>query len=382
VSDRLKVFGQHDDNTIAQMEACITEDAVKGVLCADGHKGYSQPVGGVVAYRDKISISGVGFDIGCGNTAIKTDASFLDVQFDIGKIMDRIASEISFGVGRVNDTRVDDPLFDDHRWTIKAISPFKEMARQQLGTVGSGNHYVDLFVDESDFIWVGVHFGSRGFGHKTATAFLKTAGGKDGMDVPPTLVPDTGSIGADYIECMKLAGTYARAGRDWVASYVTIAILGASSLDYINNHHNFAWKEGHNGEEMWVIRKGATPAFPGQRGFVGGSMGDNAVIIEGIDSDESKASLYSTVHGAGRVMSRTEAKGKKGKPGKVSREEMQKWISDKGVCLRGADLDEAPQAYRRLSNVLKEHGGTIKILHTLRPIGVAMAGDVYDPYKD
>src|SRR5258705_3644721 len=111
---------------------------------------------------------------------------------------------------------------------------------------------------------------------------------------------------------MHLAGRYAYAGREAVARHVTKSILGAQIVEEVHNHHNFAWREKHNGEEFWVVRKGATPAFPGQKGFVGGSMGDDAVIIEGArhDSALQRASLYSTVHGAGRVMSRTEARGK------------------------------------------------------------------------
>jgi tRNA-splicing ligase RtcB len=146
----------------------------------------------------------------------------------------------------------------------------------------------------------------------------------------------------------------------------------------------------HGDRDLWVVRKGATPAFPGQRGFVGGSMGDDAVILSGIESPAAAASLYSTVHGAGRVMSRTEARGKRNRKtgevisaGRVSHHEMHTWIRDRGVTLLGADLDEAPQAYRRLPDVLAHHAGTVKIEHTLRPFAVVMAGsEVNDPYKD
>lgn len=212
------------------------------------------------------------------------------------------------------------------------------------------------------------------------------------MDVPPTLLDEESELGQGYLEAMHLAGCYAYAGREYVARHVARNILGAAIVDEVHNHHNFAWRETHHGRDHWVVRKGATPAFPGQRGFVGGSMGDDAVIIEGVESERSKQALYSTVHGAGRVMSRTEARGrfvrdaegkKQRQPGRVRHDEMVKWLHDKGVCLRGGDLDEAPQAYRRLADVLKEHEGTIKVLHVLRPIGVAMAGrDVKDPYKD
>jgi tRNA-splicing ligase RtcB len=162
-------------------------------------------------------------------------------------------------------------------------------------------------------------------------------------------------------------------------------------VEEVHNHHNFAWREEHDGQQYWVVRKGATPAFPGQKGFVGGSMGDDAVIIEGVDSPTSREALFSTVHGAGRIMSRTAAKGKFVKvggkrirtEGLVRHDDMMKWIAEKQVVLRGGDLDEAPQAYRRLPDVLAAHAGTIRILHTLTPLGVAMAGkDIVDPYKD
>jgi tRNA-splicing ligase RtcB len=388
---KAKVFGQHDEATLRQIETCIEAGGARGVLCADGHKGYAQPIGGVVAYKDKISLSGVGFDIACGNLAILTDAKDSEVGPRIKSIMGDVVRDISFGIGRKAKVRVDHELFGDEAWKIPPLGGLKEMARDQLGTVGGGNHYVDIFADEQDRIWVGVHFGSRGFGHKTATHFLKAAGGKDGMDVPPTVVPVNSEIGSDYLTGMRLAGRYAYAGREAVARHVVREILGAKIMEEVHNHHNFAWQEKHDGEEFWVVRKGATPAFPGQRGFVGGSMGDDAVIIEGVDSGESREALYSTVHGAGRIMSRTAAKGKFERVGSkrirrdglVRHDEMMKWVADRGVELRGGDVDEAPQAYRRLPEVLKAHARTIRVLHTLRPLGVAMAGrEMVDPYKN
>ena len=388
---RIKIFGEHDGATIRQIETCVAAGGERGVLCADGHKGYAQPIGGVVAYKDKISLSGVGFDIACGNLAILTDARREQIARKIDKIMGDIVRDISFGIGRKSKTRVEHELFDDPAWQLRPIRDLKETARDQLGTVGGGNHYVDLFADEQDRIWVGVHFGSRGLGHKTATHFLKLAGGREGMDVPPTVLDDDSEIGHDYLAGMHLAGRYAYAGREAVARHVAGAILGARILEEVHNHHNFAWREKHDGEEYWVVRKGATPAFLGQRGFVGGSMGDEAVIIEGVDSPTSREALFSTIHGAGRIMSRTAAKGRFEKVGKkrirreglVRHDEMMKWIADKGVVLRGGDLDETPQAYRRLPDVLAAHTGTIRVLHTLRPLGVAMAGrDIVDPYKD
>ncbi len=386
-----KIFGEHDAATIRQIETCVAAGGERGVLCADGHKGYAQPIGGVVAYRDKISLSGVGFDIACGNLAILTDARLEQVRPALETVMNDVIRDISFGVGRSSKTRIDHKLFDDDAWKLKPLHELKKTAADQLGTVGGGNHYVDIFADEQERIWVGVHFGSRGLGHKTATHFLRAAGGKDGMDVPPTVISDSSELGQDYVAAMTLAGRYAYAGREAVARHVVRGILRARAIEEVHNHHNFAWREEHDGERFWVVRKGATPAFPGQRGFIGGSMGDDAVIIEGVDSPLSRAALFSTVHGAGRIMSRTAAKGRFQKidgkrvrqEGLVRHDDMMRWIADKGVVLRGGDLDEAPQAYRRLPDVLAAHAGTIRILHTLRPIGVAMAGkEIVDPYKD
>jgi tRNA-splicing ligase RtcB len=274
-------------------------------------------------------------------------------------------------------------------WADAGVDHLKEMARKQVGTVGSGNHYVDLFEAEDGYVWIGVHFGSRGLGHKSATQYLKLAGGKDGMDVAPTILAVDSELGQRYLAAMSLAGEYAYAGREWVVEQVRL-ILCAKATDVVHNHHNYAWRERHGERELWVVRKGATPAFPGQRGFVGGSMGDNAVILSGIESEEGEKSLYSTVHGAGRVMSRTQAKGKRNRKtgevlseGRVSPDAMQAWLREKGVHLVGGDLDEAPQAYRRLPEVLAHHAGTVEIEHTLRPFVVVMAGaDVFDPFKD
>ena len=387
--NNIPVWGDLTDEGALRQIANCAKDADAAALMADHHLGYAVPIGGVVAYEDKISPSGVGFDIACGNKAVLTDLPASEVRRNIRRIMDDIWTTLSFGIGRKNSTRVDHELFDDPAWRIGAVAPLKKLASEQLGTIGSGNHYVDLFEDEQGRVWIGVHFGSRGLGHKTATFFLEAGGAKDGMEVDPLVLDARSALGEDYLACMALAGRYAYAGRDWVCSEVA-RLLGATILDEVHNHHNFAWREHHNGHDLWVVRKGATPAFPGQRGFVGGSMGDISVILEGVDSPESKLALHSTVHGAGRVMSRTAARGKinrkTGKvisPGKVSREMMMDWVKGQGVELRGAGTDESPHCYKRLPEVLAHHAGTIRVLHTLKPLGVAMAGEnEWDPYKD
>ncbi len=387
--DGIPVWGDPvEESALSQIRTCA-RTADRAALMADHHKGYAVPIGGVVAYADKISPSGVGYDIACGNKAVRLDARAAEVRKNIRRIMDAIYAELSFGFGQKSRHRVDHPLFDDEAWKLPAVKPLKDIARAQLGTIGGGNHFVDVFTDEQDRVWIGVHFGSRGLGFKTATWFLEKGGAKDGMDVEPLVISADSSFGADYLACMHLAGRYAYAGRDWVCAEAA-RILEANVVEEVHNHHNFAWREHHGGQDLWVVRKGATPAFPGQRGFIGGSMGDVSVIVEGVENDQAKWSLYSTVHGAGRVMGRREAIGKydrrTGKclrPGKVSRQMMDSWVNSYGTELRGAGVDESPHCYKRLEKVIAAHEGTIRILHTLTPIGVAMAGpDEWDPFKD
>ena len=379
----IPVLGQPvDKGALKQIQVCRNY-AEKVALQGDHHQGYCCPVGGVVATREHICPAIVGYDISCGNKAVRLDTEISKIKKNISKIMDEIQSKISFGVGRNNATDVDHPLFDSDIWRLPAVAPHKELARQQLGTVGAGNHYVDLFVDENEHVWIGVHFGSRGLGHKTATWFLHESGAKDGIDVDPVMLHEKSNLGSEYLECLEMIGQYAYAGRDWVCQEVA-RIIHANIVEEIHNHHNFAWKEG----DYWVMRKGSTPAFPGQKCFVGGSMGENSVILEGIQNEYSDLLMNSTVHGAGRVMSRTQAKGKFNRKtgeriseGLVSQEMMNEWMN--GIELRGGDLDEAPQAYKRLREVLAYHTGTVRILHSLTPLGVAMAGNqVFDPYKD
>jgi tRNA-splicing ligase RtcB len=428
----IKTFGPIDDRSLAQLKRCMDAgDAEFGVLCADHHPGYSQPIGGGIAYEGYVSPSGVGYDIGCGNKAAQTDLARadLDALGGVESIMHEITRRISFGMGVPAQERVDHPVLDAIRETDFAPQrKLAQLAESQLGTVGSGNHYVNLMEDEAGKVWIGVHFGSRGFGHKTASGFLALAQGLpfDGkavegeMDSPPVLFEVGSELGDSYVGAMELAGAYAYAGRDVVVNKV-LEILGATAEHEVHNHHNFAWREEHMGRTYWVIRKGCTPARPGQEGFVGGSMGDESVILEGVESDENEQALYSTVHGAGRVMSRTKAAGRVRRrkrftcrnrdcdrvfetgvcpdhpasgvmkvwvqeqltPGVVDWPAVQAHLRQQGIVLIGGGADEAPEVYKRLPEVLAAHGDTIRVKYTLRPLGVAMAGrDVLDPYKD
>lgn len=420
----------HDKNTIEQLHTCAKAgDAPVAVLCADGHLGYSAPIGSAIGYEEYLSPSGVGFDIGCGNKAVETDLLYEDIQEQLPTLMDEIQRRISFGLGQPNKEEVDHPVLDriSSDAPIPEIAELQELAAKQLGTVGTGNHYVDLFKDEvSNRVWVGVHFGSRGFGHKIASGFLALAQGlkftdkykEGGMMDEPTLLHESTALGQAYLQGMMLAGEYAYAGRDAVVDKVLEILGGPGVTAEVHNHHNYMWREEHYGYRLWMVRKGSTPLFPGQMGFVGASMGETAMILEGLFTTTAQQALYSAPHGAGRALSRTKAAGKWKKrwvnnvrddttvyeteaealasPGAKSAKRtrvrvgglvdysaVKEELDEQGIELRGGAADEAPMAYKRLEDVVAAHGEAIAIRHTLQPIGVCMADErTFDPYKD
>ena len=295
-------------------------DAEFGVLCADHHPGYSQPIGGGIAYEGYVSPSGVGYDIGCGNKAARTELTRadLDALGGVESLMREITRRISFGMGVPAQERVDHPVLDKIRHADFAPQrKLAQLAESQLGTVGSGNHYVNLMEDEEGRIWVGVHFGSRGFGHKTASGFLALAQG---------LPFDAGRSRARWTRrrcCSRSApssasrtsrrwsspGEYAYAGRDVVVDKV-LEILGAEAAHEVHNHHNFAWREEHFGRTYWVIRKGCTPARRARRASSAARWATSRSSSRASSRPRASRSLFSTVHGAGRVMSRSQAAGR------------------------------------------------------------------------
>jgi tRNA-splicing ligase RtcB len=399
------VFGDPDAGAVRQIETCLQDErAVAGALMADHHLGYSMPIGGVVAYKGAISPSGVGFDIACGNKAVRTNVPVAEL-LGTGPILRAIADRVAFGLGRNNSDPIEHSVLEDERWKIiDGLDPkLREAARVQLGTVGSGNHYVDLLSDEDGWLWVACHFGSRGFGYKVASGFLSIATGKTFTDrIPESEDPavlDIGTPSGDtYRELMELAGDYAYAGRDYVIEQVLSVLDNPEVTESVHCHHNYAWFE----DGLWIVRKGATP-LTSEPEFIGGSMGDISVIVSG--TGEDIGALGSAPHGAGRLMSRTKAAGKFKKQtvtrtapdgstytkkirvrdkstALIDFDEVKSELAQRGVSVWGAGADEAPAVYKDLRTVLSQHSN-IEVKHTLTPIGVVMAGeDIFDPFKD
>ena len=324
----LKVFGEHEAHHRADRRCMGVGSVAGGVLCADGHLGYAQPVGGVVAYEDQ-SPSRASASTSAAATWRRASNLVRTIKERVGIIHD-IAKVISFGVGRNNEAGRPRGV-RRRRGVARVRHALRQMARQ-LGTVGSGNHYVDLFDDEG-LVWIGVHFGSRGLGHKSATQYLKAAGGKDGIDVPPAVIVEASELGQRYLAAMTLAGEYAYAGREWV--WNASADHRGAETDRVHNHHNYAWRERHGERDLWVVRKGATPAFPGQRGFVGGSMGDDAVILVGHRERGSARLVTRPCTAPAACSRRREAKRR------VRRDAMQAWLREKGVTWSARIIDEA-----------------------------------------
>jgi tRNA-splicing ligase RtcB len=309
-------------------------NVVAGVICADGHLGYAQPVGGVIAYEGQISISGVGFDIGCGNMAIRLDTPVRCHQDRVGPIIKDVArsfhSASAAPMTSASSTSCSTTAKRGRNPTARTIAEGRCAARH--GRLG--NHYVDLMRDEEGFVWIGVHFGSRGLGHSSATKYLKAAGGKDGMNVPPAVIDEDSEIGRATSPRWSLpAATPTRAANG----------CRARAQDHrrqrhrqVHNHHNYAWRERHGDRDLWVVRKGATPAFPGQRGFRRRLDGRRRRDHRRRGQRGGAASLYSTVHGAGRLFGRKEAKRR------FTRAEMDaSGCSERGVILVGATSTKA-----------------------------------------
>jgi len=360
-------------------------------LMPDCHCGYGMPIGGVVALDSAICPNAVGVDIGCGMSTVQTSikASSLSEQ-KIKEIMGLIRDKIPMGEGKCHKEEQTCSIFEDKLSTLmkstKAtwLEPDRiQLDKQNLGTLGGGNHFIELQTDENDSMWVMIHSGSRNLGHRICSYYNKIAEEQNALwHSNPTkdlaFLPMKSSGGIEYMYAMSIAMDYAFENRA-IMMHTIIDILRDMFPDYIfhnpiNVHHNYAAFENHFDRNVVVHRKGATSAKKGEMGIIPGSMGTASYIVRGLGNKES---FMSCSHGAGRAMSRTDA------CLNISEEDATKAMDGVvfgrwGIVKRGrakgkADVSESPLAYKDIDVVMDSQKDLVEIVAKLKPIG-AMKG--------
>jgi tRNA-splicing ligase RtcB len=351
--------------------------AVSGALMPDAHVGYGLPIGGVLATDNAVIPYAVGVDIACRMKLSVFDIPGSDLhrlEKNLEKILQR---ETLFGAGAEHKKPLQHDVLDAD-WSVSPVTQKNfAKARGQLGTSGSGNHFVEFGILSLDHPELGLspgqylallsHSGSRGTGAAVADYYSKLA-----MDRHPELPPELRRLawlnldtpeGQEYWQAMQLMGQYASANHALIHQLITKA-LGAQVIAGVENHHNFAWKEIHGGREVVVHRKGATPAAPGVLGVIPGSMASPAFVVRGKGNEDS---LSSASHGAGRLMSRTAAKGK------FNWTMVQPLLDAAGVKLLSAGIDESPGVYKDIHAVMAAQTDLVDVLARFDPKIVKMA---------
>jgi tRNA-splicing ligase RtcB len=358
---------------------------VGGALMPDAHVGYGIPIGGVVALEDAVAPYMVGVDIACRVMMSLYPAEDLDLLDNASRrdqLRRVLRRETRFGIGAHFDgrDRRQHDVMDDPAWeALPQLRRLKDKAASQLGTSGSGNHFVDagvvempadgavaLGIEPGRYLGIMSHSGSRGTGAEIANHFSKLA--RETVRLPDGFqhlawLSLSSEPGQQYWLAMNLMGRYASANHHTMQRAIAKS-LKLKPVARIENHHNFAWKETWKGREVYVHRKGATPAHEGALGIVPGSQGHDSFIVRG---KGNVASLNSAAHGAGRNMSRKQAKNT------IPRSERDRWLAERRVELMDAGMDEAPQAYKDIRQVLSFQTDLIDILATFSPRIVLMA---------
>jgi tRNA-splicing ligase RtcB len=367
-----------DAAAVAQMaNACRLPISVRGALMPDAHVGYGLPIGGVLATDNAVIPYAVGVDIACRVKLSVYDLAVAAIETDAERLKRAIESETRFGVGASFKDRRDHEVMDEDWSVTETTRRNKDKAWAQLGTSGSGNHFVEfgslridddgLGIPAGEYLALLTHSGSRGTGAQVAGAYSKLA-----RALHPELPKELAQLawldldspeGREYWEAMQLMGKYAAANHACIHRHVARR-LGASVILDVENHHNFAWKERHDGREVVVHRKGATPAAAGVLGVIPGSMAAPTYVVRGRGSD---ASMNSAAHGAGRAMSRTQAKATFAWP------QVNRLLDQRGVTLMSAGLDEVPMAYKNIDDVMAAQADLVEPIASFAPRIVKMA---------
>ncbi|WP_099371409.1 RtcB family protein [Sphingobacterium sp. 1.A.5] len=356
---------------------------VAGALMPDAHQGYGLPIGGVLAANNAVIPYGVGVDIGCRMALSIFDlpATYLESHHDDLKKILMKTTRFGAGNGFLKHERLDHEVLENELFNENPfIQNLKDKAWTQLGSSGGGNHFVEfgimefqaedkeLGIHEGTYLALLTHSGSRGLGAMIANHYTKLAMElcKLPYEAKHLAYFDLDSAeGQEYWMAMNLAGDYASACHEVIHEKV-LSELGAERLAKIENHHNFAWKEKWKGEDVIVHRKGATPAGEGVMGIIPGSMAAPGFLVRGKGEEQS---INSASHGAGRLMSRTQA------IKTLSRSEVSKKLEDLGITLIGADLDEAPMAYKNIHEVMAAQTDLVNVVASFHPKVVRMADD-------
>jgi tRNA-splicing ligase RtcB len=340
-------------------------------LMPDAHYGIGATVGSVVATRGAIIPAAVGVDIGCGMIAVRTQFTSESLPDNLDELHNQISRSIPSGVGKGFQDSVA-PHASLPVYHGEMSEKQERTTRTQLGTLGSGNHFVELCLDEMDRVWLVLHSGSRGIGNQLATIHIEKAKGlmKEyfiTLDDPDlAYLPQETPEWKSYIDDMLWAQRYAMANRSVMMS-AAVNQLGrfvgqeVAPREHINCHHNFTQQEHHHGKDVWLTRKGAIKASIGDKGIIPGSMGTSSYVVSGLGNP---ASYESCSHGAGRRMSRTQARKELSVATLIDEMKGKAWNSTDAKTL----LDEAPLAYKDIDIVMEAQKDLVKIDHTLHQV--------------
>jgi tRNA-splicing ligase RtcB len=354
--------------------------AVRGALMPDAHQGYGLPIGGVLATENAVIPYAVGVDIACRMKLSVFDAPAADLDRLADKLEHALTRETLFGTGQAFKKPEQHDVLDDPTWNaFPVVKKLFTKAREQLGTSGSGNHFAefgsltldapDLGLEPGRYLALLTHSGSRGAGAQVADFYCRLA-----MAQHPELPPELKRLawltldsegGQEYWQAMNLMGHYASANHAVIHRKIAKAV-GFKVLAGVENHHNFAWLERHDGKDVYVHRKGATPAGKGVLGVIPGSMATPGFVVRGRGSE---ASLLSASHGAGRVMSRTAAREK------FRWNHIKPVLEERGIKLLSAGIDENPFVYKDIHEVMKAQADLVDVVARFDPRIVRMAGD-------
>jgi len=379
-----RIWGRDFEPTAVEQlkNACKLPVAVAGALMPDAHVGYGLPIGGVLATREAVIPYAVGVDIACRMKMSVLDLPLAVLSNDERRLTRALERETQFGMGATFRDRRQHAVMDAD-WRVTPLTArLKDRAWSQLGTSGSGNHFVEfgqltvtndaVGLPQGEYLALLSHSGSRGTGAQIAQHYSRLA-----RDVHPELPKElsqlawldlTSDAGAEYWAAMELMGKYAAANHALIHAHIARTLGVTVRLD-IENHHNFAWRERHqlpDGTQADVIvhRKGATPAGAGVLGIIPGSMGTSGYVVRGRGV---AASLNSAAHGAGRRMSRTKAKEA------FTWDMARAYLRERGVTLLSAGLDEVPMAYKNIDEVMAAQSDLVEPLARFEPRLVKMA---------